>query len=106
MQAIPLSKLANQTFNIILDNQYCTITLRWKEDRIYLDLSIGTRVIRQGMVCENRTNILQSRSPYFKGTLHFWDIDGNRPPEWSKLDSRYFLVFYPVSETLPENLRY
>ena len=105
MQVIPVSALPNQTFNIVLDGQYCTISLRWKQKRLYLDLDVDSIAVRRGAVCENRADILQSPTVLFRGSLHFWDNEGDTPPEWARLDSRYFLLYVSKDEDLPESLK-
>ena len=106
MQQIPLRQLPSQSFQIILDGQYCTITLYWKQKQLYLDLLVGNEPVIVGHICQNRANILQSPNYKFRGTLHFWDTRGDRPPAWGELDTRYILLFLSEGEEIPEALRY
>ena len=106
MQIIPLSRLPAQTLNVVLDGQYCTISLYWRQVRLYLDLFVGAKLICQGAVCQNRADVLQSRSHDFNGTLHFFDLDGELAPQWAGLNGRYSLVYVADGEELPEGLRY
>ena len=106
MRFIPLSAIPNQTLSVVLDGQDCTISLYWRQVRLYLDLiSNGIRVVT-GAVCENKANVLQSRRLYFQGSLHFFDGEGDRPPRYEGLDTRWVFVFIHEGETLPEKLRY
>lgn len=106
MQVIPLTNIPAQTFNVVLDGQYCTIAVYWKQTRLYLDLTVGATVICAGRVCENRANILQVPLRGFKGSLHFWDMEGDCAPLWSRVNERYFLVYVSEGEALPDNLRF
>ena len=106
MQIIPLSQFPAQTLNVVLDEQYCTISLYWRQIRLYLDLFVNSIPICRGAICQNRANILQSRSPNFNGTLHFFDLDDDRAPEWQNLNSRYILIYVDENEILPAALRY
>lgn len=110
MQQIPLLQIPAQTFNIVLSGQNCTISLYWRQERLYLDLSVGATVICQGAICQNRADIVQSRSQNFSGTLHFFDLDGDRPPYWEGLHTgsagHWVLVYAEEGEELPEKLRY
>lgn len=117
MKLIPLSKLPAQTFDVILDGairpssaassaNVCTLSLYWRQIRLYLDLSIPGRIIFQGNICQNRGRVNVSRSPYFKGTLHFFDLQGDEAPRWDGLNDRWVLLYVPEGEELPEGLRY
>lgn len=106
MQLIPTSALPNQEFTIVLDDQDCTIGLKWMQRRLYLTLFVGDVRIASNLICENRVNILQRRLLGFNGTLHFWDTDGYRPPVWDGLNTRYLLYFVSAVEALPDILRY
>ena len=106
MQQISLSQIPSQTLNVVLAGQYCTISLYWRQTRLYLDLQVGGSLICRGAICQNRADVLQSRHPDFDGTLHFVDTQGDRPPQWDGLGDRYLLVFVAADEVLPEVLRY
>lgn len=110
MQQIPLSQIPSQTLNIVLAGQNCTLALYWRQERLYLDFSVGAAVICRGAVCQNRADVLQSRSQDFAGTLHFFDLEGDRPPQWERLHTgtsgRWVLVYVDDGEELPQKLRY
>lgn len=110
MQQIPLSHIPAQTLHVVLSGQYCTISVYWRQERLYLDLSVGTTVICQGAICQNRADVLQSKSRHFSGTLHFYDMEGDRPPQWERLHTgasgRWALLYLEDGEEVPEALRY
>ncbi len=110
MQQIPLSQIPAQTFNVVLSGQYCTISIYWRQERLYLDLNVGAVAVCRGAVCQNRADVLQSRSQDFAGTLHFFDLEGDRPPQWERLHNgasgRWVLVYIEDGEELPLKLRY
>lgn len=106
MKIIPLSKLPAQSLNVVLSGQNSTLSLYWRQERLYLDLKAGSAVICQGAVCQNKADIIQSRSQDFTGTLHFIDLEGDRPPHWEGLNSRWALIYAEQGENLPESLRY
>ena len=97
MQLIPLAQTPAQTLHIVLADQYCTISVYWRQERLYLDLSVGATVICRGAICQNRADVLQSKSQDFAGALHFLDLEGERAPRWDGLHNgktgRWVLVY-------------
>lgn len=110
MQTIPLTQTPAQILNVVLDDQYCTISLKWRQMRLYMDLSVADTTIVKSAICQNRADVLQSSSPSFSGTLHFLDLEGDKPPEWGGLYNgkagRWVLLFLRADEEIPEKLRY
>ena len=106
MQQIPLAQIPAQTLNVVLSGQYCTISVYWRQTRLFLDLSVGAAAICRGAVCENRADVLQSKSQNFAGTLHFFDLGGDSPPHWERLNDRWILLYLEAGEYIPEKLRY
>lgn len=110
MQLIPLSQIPAQQFNAVLAGQKCTIALYWRQERLYLDLNVGDTVICQGAICQNRAAIIQLCTRHFAGSLHFFDLEGKRPPHWEKLHTgsqgRWALVYLEEGEDIPEKLKY
>lgn len=110
MVIVPLSQTASQRLYTVLDDQACTLALYWRQERLYLDLSVGSILICQGAICQDRASIVQSPSRDFSGSLHFVDMEGASPPRWNGLYTgragRWVLVYVPDGEELPEGLRY
>jgi hypothetical protein len=110
MWRIPLAQLPAQTFNIVLADQHCTLSLYWRQAALYLDLVAGGAPVCTGALCRNRTDIVQSRSRNFSGTLYFLDREGDRPPHWEGLHTgsagRWMLLYLEDGEEIPETLRY
>lgn len=106
MIAIPLLTIPSQTFDIVLDDQECRISLYWKQVRMYIDLTVNGTPVIVGGICENGVNITQGHTIYFTGTLHFIDLDGVSVPRFQDFGSRYLLVYYSAGEELPHGLRW
>lgn len=110
MIQIPLAQIPAQTFQIVLAEQNCTISVYWRQKRLYLDLSVSDIPICIGAICQNRAEILQSPSPDFLGSLHFFDTEGDSPPLWEEVDTgasgRWILLYFEDGEEIPELLRY
>lgn len=102
MLHIPLSPIPAQSFHILLDGQECALTLYLRGERLYLDLDADGRRVRTGAVCLDRTDILQTPTPHFRGGLRFVDTRGGEPPRHEGLDSRWKLVWLAPDEAFPE----
>ena len=106
MLTIAVAPSPNQTFRCVLGWQPCVASLRQRGSRMYLDLAAGDRPIVRGAICQNGADVIQGAEPWFGGTLHFWDWEGDEPPRWDGLGSRWKLYYVPPGETLPEVLRW
>lgn len=106
MQNIPLSTFPAQTFQIVLDDQQCRITLYQRGRRMYLDLDVGDEAVCRGAICQNRASIVQSPTRLFSGTLHFWDTLGDDPPRYDLLGTRFLLLYVTADEGMPDALKF
>lgn len=98
MQTVPLRPLANQTLQVLLDNQACTIDLHQTPYGIFFDLSVnGTAIVRR-VICQNRNRLVRSKYLGFSGDLVFTDTQGNLDPVYSGLGERYQLVWLSADE--------
>lgn len=89
---IPLDKLPNQTIKVDLDGKKCTLSFITREGHIYLnEMDIEDEKVLCGIICLNRTNILQYID--FKGKLYFEDLNGNDNPVYTGFNDR-FILFY------------
>ena len=104
MKQIPLTNIPAQTFSVILDDQLCVISIYWRQERLYLDLSSNDIIICLGAICQNKADIVQSRSQLFTGKLFFFDTEGDRPPYWEGLNSRDILLYVSEGEESPDFL--
>lgn len=104
MIVINITPSPNQMFQVTLDGQYCTILLRWKGNRLYMDLSQADAPVCNGAICVNLASIVQSPTANFRGSLYFVDTLGDEPPVWTLLNDRFFLVYYSEDEDIPERL--
>lgn len=106
MQVIPLLAIPSRTFQVILDDQQCRISLYQRGRRMYLDLDVGDEAVCRGAICQNRASIVQSPTRLFSGTLHFWDTLGDDPPRYDLLGTRFQLMYVSANETLPDALKF
>lgn len=94
MVKIPLQAIPNQQFQVVLDDQNCTIHLYQRGDYMYMDLSVDGEEIRRGCICLPKINIPAYENPNFSGLLFFVDMDGkDGAPYYEELNDRYVLFY-------------
>lgn len=94
---IPLLQVASQILTVQLNGQNCNINVYQRTTGLYVDLGISGQLIIGGVIAHDRCKIV--RDPYlgFIGDLAFWDSQGTNDPDWTGLNSRYYLgYFYPT----------
>lgn len=106
MQEIPLQQYPAQELQVILDGQECTIKIYWRFGRLFCDLWVGETQITGGAVCMNGASIVQVTNSNFSGSLHFFDLLGDLPPQWNGLGARWVLTYLAEGEEVPAALRY
>lgn len=93
MDTIPISATPSQTLSTTLNGQYCLISVRQKSTGVYLDLTVGTKVICAGAICLDRVGIV--RLAGFIGQLRFVDTQGTSDPDYTGFNARYKLTYQP-----------
>lgn len=102
MQVIPTQPLPNQSFQVQLATQACTIAIYQETYGLFLDLYIGANLVIGGVICENLNRIVRSLYLGFIGDLVFNDTQGLTDPVYTGLGSRYQLI-YLEAQDLPPN---
>ena len=101
MLEIPLEATPNQELLVTLDNQDCTIAVYQRGDNVYLDLSAGNTLVRQGAACLPRVSILGDAAG-FSGRLYITDERSQpaeqQPPQWEGLGARWRLYWLTPDE--------
>ena len=102
MLEISLNNVPNQQFNIVLDEQDCTIHLYQRKTRLYMDLFLDGVALRYGAVCLPHIDIVDQPYP-FKGVLMFVDSLSEpakqMPPQYADLGTRYQLFYLTDEES-------
>lgn len=104
MREIPLRPIPNQSLQTILGGQSCTLRFytRLVDDveHLFCDLAVDQIVIFAGVICQEFFGLkLYSYWP-FLGSLFFMDNEGEEPPNWRGLGSRWKLYYLEDGETL------
>ena len=93
LSVIPLSPVPNQTLQVVLNGQQCTIGLWTKRTGMYLDLYVNNVLLLGGVPALNMTKIVRDGYLGFIGDLYFYDTQGNSDPTYDGLGTRYTLFY-------------
>ena len=103
MQRIPLRPAPNQSLEIVLGGQNCTLRLYTRPvdmvEHLFCDIAVERNVVLSGAICQNLTPLILYRHLAFEGQLFFVDMQGDEPPHWRGLDDRFRLVWLAPDET-------
>jgi len=99
MITISLEPVKEQTVNVTLNQQQCSIRLVQRESAIYMDLSVNNVPLIQGVPCLYANRMVRYSYLGFSGDLVFLDKQGQSDPDFSGLGSR-FLLFYMTEAEL------
>ena len=85
----------------MLDDQACTIQLRFLGTRCYLWLTVGPEAVRSGALVLPGVPIIQGMAP-FSGNLYLADVlspaDAPRDPSYEELGTRFKLYYLTAAE--------
>lgn len=93
MITIPLLQHPNQTFDIALNGQYCTITLLWRTTGLFFGLAVNGKQIADSVHCQHNQPVIWADYRGFIGTIRFFDTQGTSDPVWNSLGTRYELRY-------------
>lgn len=104
MLEIPLNNEKNQEFNIVLDEQECTIQIQSLNDNLYFSLYADDKQIIENILVNIGIRILHNKPFGFKGNFVFIDTyskaDEQKNPNYLQLDTRFKLYFLTEEEDL------
>lgn len=92
MLELPVSAFPNQSFQVILNNQNCTINLYQRKESLYMDLFVGDKEIGRGMICLPTVSIPMFNTNFI-GKIFVVDEWSEpkfqEPPKWNGLGDRW-----------------
>lgn len=100
MELIPLQAKENQTINIVLGSQNCTVKVFQKSTGIFVDFLVNDVYIARGVLAVDRVRLLRLDPALFDGDIFFYDAQGTEKPFWTGLNSRWFLMYLGVTEVV------
>ena len=91
--SIPLQPLADQSVQVYLAGQNCTLRVYQRRYGFFVDLYVNNALLRSGMEALNLRKIV--RDPYLGlvGNLYFFDSQGNQDPDYTGLGGRFVLLY-------------
>lgn len=98
MQVVPTQAIANQSFQVQLGNQACTLNVYQLTYGLFMDVYVNGTLIIGGVICQNLNRIVRSLYLGFAGDLVWLDIQGSDDPVFTGLGSRFVLVYLEVSD--------
>lgn len=99
MLIVPVQPVANQTLQIQLGGQPCTLNLYQTMFGLFMDVYVGASPIVLGVICENLNRIVRSKYLGFVGDFIFIDNTGTgADPIYYSLNSTFSLAYLEASD--------
>ena len=95
MGVVPLTNEPSQQFQIVLNEQACTLAIYQKDENVFADLWVDEEPIFLGVVCINKVGLKAANYMNFKGQLWFEDTKGSLNPNYKDFGER-FVLYYGV----------
>ena len=93
---VPVSAIPAQRFQVVLNNQNCTITIKKRGEYCYLSLMCNGNIVTENTICLAGNNLVPYNNQYFIGSLLFIDKNGYYDiPKFELFGTRYKLVYVP-----------
>ena len=93
---VPISAIPAQRFQVVLNNQNCTITIKKRGEYCYLSLMCYGNIVTENTICLAGNNLVPYNNQYFSGSLMFIDKSGHYGvPKYELFGTRYKLVYVP-----------
>ena len=96
---VPLIAVPSQILAIELNGQVVNLNVYQRTTGLFVDVGLNNLLVIGGVIAHDRVLIV--RDPYlgFVGDLAFWDSQGLQDPEWTGLNSRFYLGYFDPTTT-------
>lgn len=101
---VPVQPIPNQTFQIQLAGQACTINIYQLAYGLFMDLYVGNQQIVAGIVCQNLNRIVRKAYLGFTGDFVWLDTQNGEDgddPIYTGLGTRFLLIYGELKNDLP-----
>lgn len=90
---IPLAATPLQTLAVQLGDQSCRVAIRQRRTGVFVDLYEQDRPVALGVKALDRVVLVRGPALQFDGRLFFVDTQGNEPPRYDGLGTRWLLLW-------------
>ena len=94
MQTIPLQPIPNQTLQVQLNGQACTLNVFQYSYGLFCTVMVGATLIVASAICQNQNRIIRDDYLGFSGSLAFVDTQGSTDPVFTGFGGRYQLIYF------------
>lgn len=101
MQVVPLQSIPNQTLQVQLNGQACTLNIAQFAYGLFMSVYLGNNLIIATVLCENFTRIVRDSYLGFSGDFVFLDMQGTSDPVYTGLGgatARFQLLYLLPTE--------
>lgn len=102
-QVVPLQTIPNQTLQIQLEGQACTIDVFQYAYGLFFTLYVADTLIIASVLCQNLNRLVRDLYLGFSGDFVFFDTQGTSDPVFGGLggDTARFQLVYLLPSDLP-----
>ena len=107
MFVVPVQAVPNQTLQVQVGGQACTLNVYQLAFGLFMDVYIGSTLIIAGVICLNATLIVRSAYLGFSGDFEWLDTENLTTPSdpvYTALGTRFQLVYLTADEIAALNL--
>lgn len=101
MMQVPVQAVPNQTLQVQLSGQSCTLNITQTNFGLFIDVLVNNAQIVGGALCQNLNRIVRSVYLGFEGDFGWYDTQGETDPLYSGLGARYQLIYLAPGDLLP-----
>lgn len=101
MNVVPLQPIPNQTLQVQLNGQACTLDIFQYAYGLFMSVYVGNNLVIASVICENFVRIVRDAYLGFSGDFIFLDMQGAEDPVYTGLggaSARFQLIYLLPTE--------
>ena len=104
MLVVPLQTLTNQTLQVQLNGQACTLNIFQYAYGLFASIAVGATPIVNSVICENLVRLVRDTYLGFVGDFVFVDTQGSDNPNYTELGTRWLLIYLDPADLAALNV--
>lgn len=104
MLIVPTIAVPSQTLTALINNQNTGLNIYQKGAYLFMDVLLNNTQVIGGVICQNLNVIIRNAYLGYIGDFAWIDTQGSDDPQYTGLNSRWFLGYFLPSE-LPAGLQ-